>query len=98
MAKKSDTKPKKSVVEKVKDDSEQGARRALIEELFNDVYSSRRRIYFMNFFRGIFFGFGSVLGGTLLVAGAVWILSWTVDLVPALGGFIDGIIQAMNQQ
>lgn len=73
------------------------ARRTVIEELFNDMYKDRRSIYWMNFVRGIMFGFGSVLGGTLLIALAVMILSQFVDWFPVLGDFINGIIEAMNK-
>ena len=61
-----------------------GARRSLLEELFNDIYDDRTRIYRMNFLRGIFFGFGSVLGATVVVALVVWTLSFFVD-IPGIG-------------
>lgn len=61
-----------------------GARRALLEELFNDLYNDRRNIYIMNFIRGIFFGFGTFLGGTIVVALVVWILSFFVQ-IPVIG-------------
>ena len=60
------------------------ARRSLLEELFNDFYDDRMRIYRMNFLRGIFFGLGSVLGATVVVALAVWILSFFVE-IPGIG-------------
>lgn len=61
-----------------------GARRGIIEELFNDYYDDRRNIYKVNFFRGIFFGLGTVIGGTIIVAIIVWGLSFFVDL-PGVG-------------
>ncbi|OYW44362.1 hypothetical protein B7Z28_00140 [Candidatus Saccharibacteria bacterium 32-45-3] len=91
-------KKQKSIVTRLKDDNERSARRAVIEELFNDMYADRRNIYKMNFFRGISFGLGSVLGGTLLAAVTVWVLSQTVDLFPALAGFIERIIDSMNNR
>lgn len=71
---------KKAPVDKVKHDQAMGARRTLLEEIFNDYYEDRRNIYKMNFFRGIFFGFGSVLGATVVVALLLWALSFFVDL------------------
>lgn len=56
----------------------------LTEELFYDLYSDRKRIYKINFFRGIFFGVGSVLGGTIVIAFVVWILSLFVNF-PVIG-------------
>lgn len=87
----------KPLHKKIDHDNQMGARRALLEELFNDMYKGRRNIYWMNFFRGIFFGVGSVIGGTLVIALVVAVLSQFVDWFPVLGDFVNGIIQAMNQ-
>jgi hypothetical protein len=80
-----------------KADNERGAREGLIEDLFYDFNRSRAQVYKMNFIRGIFFGFGSVLGGTLLVALLIWILGAFVNVFPPLADFINGIIDAMNR-
>ena len=82
MAKKSDT--KKSIVEEKIHDQRMGARRTMMEEIFNDMYDDRKQVYIMNFFRGLFFGLGSVLGGTIVVALLVWTLSFFVQL-PGIG-------------
>jgi Domain of unknown function (DUF5665) len=87
---------KKPLHKQIIDDNRMGARRALLEELFNDMYEDRRNIYIMNFVRGIMFGLGSVLGGTVLLALIVTILSQFVDWFPLLGHFVNGIIDAMN--
>lgn len=76
---------KPKFVEKMAHDQQMGARRTLMEELFNDYYKERRNIYKVNFFRGIFFGLGSVLGGTIVVALIVWSLSFFVH-IPGIGG------------
>lgn len=65
-----------------------GARRALLEELFNDLYNDRRNIYLMNFVRGIFFGLGTFLGGTIVIAGIVWALSLFVN-IPGIGDTVQ---------
>lgn len=75
---------KKSAVDKIKHDQAIGARRTVIGELFNDYYKDRRNIYKVNFFRGIFFGFGSVLGATVVVALVIWVLSFFVQ-IPGIG-------------
>jgi hypothetical protein len=87
----------KPLHKKVAHDNAMGARRALLEELFNDMYHGRRNIYWMNFYRGIFFGVGSVIGGTIVIALAITVLSQFVDWFPVLGGFVNGIIEAMNR-
>ena len=86
----------KKVAQKVKKDNEAGARRALIEDLFYDFHSSRREVYTMNFVRGIFFGFGSVLGGTLVVALVIWILSWLADIPGGFGDFIQYVVDLVQ--
>lgn len=77
-------KSKKNPAKAIARNEQLGARRTLLEELFNDFYEDRRNIYMMNFFRGIFFGFGSVIGGTIVVALVVWILSFFVN-IPGIG-------------
>ena len=62
----------KRTTDKIKRDSEKSARQNVLEELFYDFNRNRVRVYKMNFFRGIFFGLGSVLGGTILVALIAW--------------------------
>jgi hypothetical protein len=65
-----------------------GAGRALLEDLFEDYYKHRKRLYMMNLVRGLFFGFGSVVGGTLVVALLFWLLSW-LNFIPFLNDIID---------
>lgn len=79
---------KPAFLKKFTHDQQMGARRTLIEELFNDYYKERRNIYKVNFFRGVFFGLGSVVGGTIVVALLVWILGFFVD-IPGIGNVIE---------
>lgn len=88
----------KKAVDRIKRDNEIGARKALLEELFNDFHQSRRQIYMMNFWRGIFFGFGSVLGATVLIALVIWLLGQVVDLFPALADFINHLTDTMQRR
>lgn len=86
----------KKVTDKVNVDNENGARKRLIEELFYDFNHSQIQVYWINLVRGIFFGFGTVLGGTLLVAIVVWVLSQFVDWFPFIGDFIQQIINSVQ--
>lgn len=79
-------------------DTERDARKALLEELFQDFYASRWRIYRVNFVRGLFFGLGSVLGGTVVVAFIVWVLSVTGSFVPVLNDITDTIIDNIQSK
>lgn len=75
MIKKHITKAKQAV----KDSQTETAQKSFMEALFNDYYENRAKVYRMNFVRGLFFGFGSVLGGTVVISLAVWLLSFFVD-------------------
>lgn len=84
------------VAHKVKKENELGARRAVLEDLFYDFHKSRSQIYWMNFFRGIFFGVGTVIGGTIVVALVVWVLSLFADIPGGFGDFIQYIVDIVQ--
>ena len=88
----------KKAAEKIIRDNENGARQAILEDLFFDFHRSRRQVYGMNFWRGIFFGFGSVLGATLSVTILVWILGHLVDVFPPLADFFNTLINTMQSR
>lgn len=71
-------------------------RQAVIEELFYDFNRSRVQIYKMNFVRGIFFGFGSALGGTVVVALLIWLVSLLANVIPGLGDIPQTISDALQ--
>lgn len=86
----------KKIAAKQKENAELGARKAVIEDLFYDFNRSRVQIYKMNLVRGIFFGFGSVIGGTLVVAVLVGLLSLLVDLPGGVGDFVRYITEVVR--
>lgn len=86
----------KKLKQNIRDNNEKGARETLIEELFNDFNRSRFTVYKFNFMRGIFFGLGSVLGGTVVLALLVWLLNLTGHLLPGIAGFVDHVVELMQ--
>lgn len=86
----------KKVVNRIKKDNEVGARRAILEDLFYDFHKSRVEVFWMNFFRGIFFGVGTVVGGTIIVAIVLWILSLFADVPGGFGDFIQYVVDTVN--
>ena len=60
-----------------------------------DFNRSRAEIYKMNFVRGIFFGLGSVIGGTLIVALILWLLSFFID-IPGIGHSVQQLQQTIQ--
>lgn len=87
----------KNLKRRIRDDNERGARESLLEELFNDFNRNRFSIYKFNFFRGIFFGLGSVLGGTVVLALLMWILNMTGHLIPGIADFVNNIVDVMKE-
>lgn len=87
-----------SIQQKVKQSADDGARRAVLEDLFYDFHKRRGQVYWMNFFRGLFFGVGSVLGGTVIIAMIVWMLSLLVDLPGGIGDFVKYIVDIVQQK
>ncbi|HIA91825.1 TPA: hypothetical protein EYO12_01760 [Candidatus Saccharibacteria bacterium] len=53
-------------------------------------YANRRRLFTTNFLRGLFFGMGSALGATILLALLIFILSLFSE-VPLIGRFFENI-------
>ena len=98
----SDKNGKPSILAKLKRkvirDNENGARKKVIEELFYDFNRSRPQVYVTNLVRGIMFGAGSVLGGTVVIALFVWILSLLSNVIPPLGNFFDNITHTIESR
>lgn len=87
----------KSIVTKLKEGNERGARHNVIEELFYDFNRSKKQIYLVNLQRGLFFGIGSVIGGTVVIALLVFVLSQFADFLPGvLGDFIQQILNSIE--
>lgn len=82
-------------VKRLRDDVVKGAPRELMEELFQDFYKHRYQLYWMNLLRGVFFGFGTVIGGTLIVAVLLWLLG-LFNQVPFIGEFVDTIQRSVE--
>lgn len=71
--------------------------RIQVRDLIEDVYSANKwKIMQMSFLRGLTFGFGTFIGGTIVVAFLVWFLSQTVDLFPPIRDFIERLIQSLQ--
>jgi hypothetical protein len=83
---------------KVATDNENGARKAILEDLFFDFHSSRKQVYWFNFVRGVFFGIGSIVGGTLVLALVLWILGFLVGIPGGIGDFIQYIVDTVKER
>jgi uncharacterized membrane protein YfcA len=88
----------KKAVDATKKNNEDTARRDVLEELFHDFNRSRVQIYRMNFVRGIFFGLGSVIGGTIVVALIIWLMSLASGFFPPLSDFFNGVTETIQSK
>lgn len=95
MAKQPSSKQSESKLHHFKSSQVNSSARTALEELFYDFHRDRHQIYIMNFVRGIFFGLGSVLGGTLVLALLVWILSLFSDTW--LGPLVNEVVNTVQQ-
>ncbi|MCL2038259.1 DUF5665 domain-containing protein [Candidatus Saccharibacteria bacterium] len=72
--------------------------RSAVRELFETVYMTRKwHIFGMNFLRGIAFGLGTFIGGTIVVALVVWILTRTVDIFPWAYDFVERMLDTLGR-
>lgn len=87
---------KTGVIKGFKEDQLKYAPQAFLDDLYENYYTKRREIYVMNLIRGIFFGFGSVIGGTIVVALLLWLLS-ALEFVPFIDGLVDGAQKSLQR-
>lgn len=92
MPKESSAKPLKKELSK-----HQKLKRDLMDDLFNDYYRERWRIYKINFVRGIFFGLGTFIGGTVIIALVILLLGWLANTFPEFSTFFQWLIQTLSK-
>ena len=85
------------IVQSIKNKNEQVARHQLIEELFYDFHKNRRQVYWTNFVRGIFFGLGTLLGGTIIVTIIIWSLGQFTGIFPETKDYVNQITNSIQQ-
>ena len=67
-----------------------------LEILFTTHFIDKKRLYWENFLRGMFFGAGGVIGATVLIGLLLWILS-LFDTVPLIGPLIDNTKETIRE-
>ena len=67
------------------------------DNLLLEVYGRKRKLLKLSFWQGVFFGLGSAIGGTLVLALLIWILARVVDWFPILGDLVNKIIEHTAQ-
>ena len=87
----------RKIREKKLENDELTAEEQVLEDLFYDLYRNRGSVYKVNFFRGIFFGLGTFLGGTAIVALVIFLLTWISSLLPANLSIIDWLLDVLKR-
>ena len=68
-----------------------------LQELIEDVYvANRNKVVLTNFLRGIAFGLGTFIGGTIVVAVMLWVVSKTTDFFPWMKAVTDPLIHSVE--
>ena len=68
----------------------------IVSSIFETGYLDKKQAYKTSFIKGVFGGFGGVVGATVVVALIIWILSLFGN-VPLVGRFTDKIQNTVNQ-
>jgi uncharacterized protein (DUF697 family) len=61
-----------------------------VASIFETGYLDKKQAYKTSFIKGIFGGFGGVIGATVVVAILLWVLSLFGN-VPLIGRFVDNV-------
>ena len=77
--------------------NEREARKQILEELFYDFNKSESQVYKVNFIRGIFFGFGTILGGTVLIAIIIAVLGQFAHWLPTISVPVNIITNSLQK-
>jgi hypothetical protein len=56
------------------------------------------RLLWTNFFRGVFFGAGSLIGGTIAIAILIWVLHFFTYIPGEIGDFVDAVIDTLQRR
>lgn len=68
-----------------------------LEHLFALGYVSKKKLYWENFLRGIFFSVGSIIGATVGIAMLLWFLSLFSE-IPLIGDFVQDVRTTVDEQ
>lgn len=68
-----------------------------LADVIEGGYASHWRIFKINFMRGVFFGLGSLIGGTIVVALIIWTLSLFTE-IPVIGDVFETIQDSVKEE
>ena len=68
----------------------------MLEEIVASGSTNQKRLIWTNFVKGIAYGVGIFLAGTLVIAVVIWVLN-LFDHVPLIGPFVEKIINNLHR-
>jgi hypothetical protein len=66
-----------------------------LQQFYDLGYVNKKQAILFTFYKGLASGFGAVIGGTIIVALLLWLLS-QFGQVPLIGHFTDSVRQTIN--
>lgn len=74
------------------------AKQQIVDKLVLEAYARKSKLLKFSFLQGICFGLGSAIGGTIVLAVVIWLLSRMVDWFPLLGDFVNQLIEYSSRR
>lgn len=68
----------------------------IVASVYETGYLNKAQSYKMSFVKGLFQGFGGVIGATILVAALIWVLSLFGE-IPLIGDFAHKVQNTVDQ-
>ena len=66
-----------------------------LEALFASPYVDKKKLYIANFWRGIFFSIGTIIGATIVISLILWVLSFFQE-VPLIGPVVENVTNTVQ--
>jgi len=79
------------------EEKEQLALGKKLQEFYLHGYINKKQTILFSLYKGVAAGFGAVIGGTIVVAILIWILS-QFGQVPLIGNFTNSVKQTINNR
>jgi uncharacterized membrane protein len=67
----------------------------MMEDIVASNHANKMRFFWFTFFKGIIYGLGIFIGGTIVVAFVIWLLTQFND-APIIGPFLDKLLYVLN--
>lgn len=80
------------------DKSLETVKNQITDKIVLEAYGRRSKLLKFSFLQGILFGLGSAIGGTIVLALVIWLLTRMVDWFPLLGNFVEQLSEYTSRR